>query len=146
MQADLALAPARFEGLRLNEGIAIGRAVLHQPRVSIRQMVADDPDVELERFDEAVETCTARIDAMLADSDMADGGEHREILESYRMFAEDRGWLGRIGEAIRSGLTAEARCSACRTTRACACRRSPTPICASASPTSKTSPTGCCVI
>jgi phosphotransferase system enzyme I (PtsP) len=108
MRADLALAPARLDGMRLSDGIAIGRAVLHQPRVSIRQMVADNPDLELKRLDEALSSMHSAIDDMLAASDMADGGEHREILESYRMFAEDSGWLGRIGEAIRTGLTAEA--------------------------------------
>jgi phosphotransferase system enzyme I (PtsP) len=106
LRADL--APARLDGMRLNEGIAIGRAVLHQPRVSIRQMVADNPDLELKRLDEALSSMHSAIDDMLASSDMAEGGEHREILESYRMFAEDSGWLGRIGEAIRTGLTAEA--------------------------------------
>ncbi len=108
MRADLALAPARLDGLRLNEGIAIGRAVLHQPRVSIRQMVADNPEVELKRLDDALTSMHSAIDDMLAASELAESGEHREILESYRMFAEDRGWLSRISEAIRSGLTAEA--------------------------------------
>jgi len=108
MRADLALAPARLDGMRLNEGIAIGRAVLHQPRVSIRQMVADNSDLEAKRLDEALSSMHSAIDDMLASSEMADGGEHRDILESYRMFAEDSGWLGRIGEAIQTGLTAEA--------------------------------------
>ena len=36
-------------------------------------------------------------------------GEHHDVLESYRMFAADRGWVRRIADAIRSGLTAEAR-------------------------------------
>ena len=31
-----------------------------------------------------------------------------EILEAYRMFAYDRGWVRRMKEAIHSGLTAEA--------------------------------------
>ncbi|MBV8131927.1 MAG: phosphoenolpyruvate--protein phosphotransferase, partial [Alphaproteobacteria bacterium] len=30
------------------------------------------------------------------------------VLETYRMFAADRGWVSRIADAIRSGLTAEA--------------------------------------
>src|SRR3546814_3017736 len=68
-------------------------------------MVAENPDAELERFREAVETMHSALDAMLADSEMAGDGEHREILETYRMFAEDRGWLARIAEAIRTGLT-----------------------------------------
>ena len=35
-------------------------------------------------------------------------GEQREILETFRMFVDDRGWLERVREAIGSGLTAEA--------------------------------------
>ena len=35
-------------------------------------------------------------------------GEQREILETFRMFADDRGWIERVREAIASGLTAEA--------------------------------------
>src|SRR5262249_34331960 len=45
--------------------------------------------------------------AMMAAAEMH-GGDERDILETYRMFAEDRGWVGRIAEAIRTGLTAEA--------------------------------------
>src|SRR5438045_9245662 len=48
------------------------------------------------------------IDALVDTSHGLGPGEHRDILETYRMFAADRGWLGRIGEAVRSGLTAEA--------------------------------------
>ena len=39
---------------------------------------------------------------------MSDAGEHRDVLEAYRMFARDRGWLRRIEEAVRTGLSAEA--------------------------------------
>jgi phosphotransferase system enzyme I (PtsP) len=35
-------------------------------------------------------------------------GEHREVLETYRMFAHDQGWVRKLEEAIRNGLTAEA--------------------------------------
>src|SRR4029453_13168236 len=47
------------------------------------------------------------LDRMLATSDLA-GGEQREVLEAYRMFAHDTGWLSRIREAIGTGLSAEA--------------------------------------
>jgi phosphotransferase system enzyme I (PtsP) len=36
------------------------------------------------------------------------GDDHVEVLESYRMFANDRGWVRRIETAINQGLTAEA--------------------------------------
>ncbi|HJS32333.1 MAG TPA: phosphoenolpyruvate--protein phosphotransferase [Alphaproteobacteria bacterium] len=101
-----ALLPARLEGLKLNQGLAIGRVVMHQPRVTVRQMVAENPDAELTRLQEALSGMHSALDDMLAASDLGEG-ETREILETYRMFAEDRGWLGRISEAIKSGLTAE---------------------------------------
>ncbi len=39
---------------------------------------------------------------------VADGGEHRDVLEAYRMFSYDQGWLHKIREAVSTGLTAEA--------------------------------------
>jgi len=104
----IGLLPVRLEGVALNGGLALGLAVLHEPRILLRQMVAEDPRQEMERFRGAVEAMQSALDDMLESSDFADGGEHRDILETYRMFAEDRGWLGRIGEIINTGLTAEA--------------------------------------
>ncbi len=104
----IGLLPVRLDGIVLNGGLAIGQAVLHEPRIMLKQMVAEDPHHELDRLRAAVATMQSALDDMLASSDFADGGEHRDILETYRMFAEDRGWLGRIGEIINSGLTAEA--------------------------------------
>src|SRR5260221_2671658 len=106
--AAVAIAPRRLDGVRLNGGLAIGNAVLHQPRVTIRQMVAEDPKVELERLRDAVTVMHMALDHLLAADDLAASGEHRDVLETYRMFAEDRGWLNRIRETIRTGLTAEA--------------------------------------
>ncbi len=100
--------PMRLDGIRLNGGLAIGQAVLHEPRLVIRQVVAEDANAELERLHRAVAEMQDAIDKLFADSDMAVGGDHRDILETYRMFAEDRGWLHRMGEAVKSGLTAEA--------------------------------------
>jgi phosphotransferase system, enzyme I, PtsP len=100
--------PVRLDGIRLNPGLAIGPAVLHQPRVVIRQVVAEDIDAEEERLHRAIAAMQNAIDKLVDTSRGLGPGEHRDIIESYRMFAADRGWLGRIGEAIRSGLTAEA--------------------------------------
>ena len=43
----------------------------------------------------------APLDAMLAHPDLA-AGEQREVIEAYRMFANDRGWMRRIREAVHS--------------------------------------------
>ena len=48
------------------------------------------------------------LDLMLERGDVADGGEHRDVLEAYRMFAYDQGWMHRMHEAVVTGLTAEA--------------------------------------
>jgi phosphotransferase system, enzyme I, PtsP len=100
--------PLRLDGVKLNGGLAIGQAVMHEPRIIIRQVVAEDTDAELDRLRRAVAAMQTAIDQLLAASDVAPGGEHRDILETYRMFAGDHGWLHRIGEAVRGGLTAEA--------------------------------------
>ena len=60
------------------------------------------------RLDDAIATLRADLDVMLERGDVADGGEHRDVLEAYRMFAYDRGWLHRMREAVLTGLTAEA--------------------------------------
>ncbi|UCH75446.1 MAG: GAF domain-containing protein, partial [Rhodospirillales bacterium] len=105
----IALRPLRLEGTRLNGGLAMGRAVVHERRTSIRQVVAEDVGAELERFDAAVANMHRALDAMMAElGGHRAGKEHVEVLEAYRMFAEDRGWLARIREGIRGGLTADA--------------------------------------
>jgi phosphotransferase system enzyme I (PtsP) len=43
------LAALRLEGTRLNGGLAKGIAVLHEPRVVIAQLIAEDPAAELRR-------------------------------------------------------------------------------------------------
>jgi phosphotransferase system enzyme I (PtsP) len=100
--------PLRLDGIKLNPGLAMGQAVLHQAAIVIRQVVAEDPVAELERLNRAIATMQTAIDALLEQSDMPSGGEHRDVLETYRMFAADRGWLTRISDAVKGGLTAEA--------------------------------------
>ncbi len=100
--------PMRLDGIRLNPGLAVGPAVLYEPKVVIRQVVAEDVAGEQKRLRHAVAAMQQAIDALVDTSHGLGPGEHRDIIETYRMFAADRGWLGRINEAVRSGLTAEA--------------------------------------
>ncbi len=100
--------PVRLEGIRLNPGLAVGPAVLHEPAVVIRQVVAEDVEAEQERLHQAVAAMQEAIEKLVDRTRGLWPGEHRDIIETYRMFAADRGWLGRIGDAVRSGLTAEA--------------------------------------
>ena len=106
MTADAAVMH-RLDGARLVEGVAIGQAWLHEPRVEVTRLLAESPQAELERLERAVDGLREALDQMLATSDLV-GGEQREVLEAYRMFAQDRGWLRRMREAIGTGLSAEA--------------------------------------
>jgi len=103
-----AMLPTRIEGISLNGGLAEGVAVLHRPQPATRELVADDPDWERHRFDQAVSSMHSSLDALIARTAGFGISESHEILATYRMIAEDRGWLGRIHEAINAGLTAEA--------------------------------------
>jgi phosphotransferase system enzyme I (PtsP) len=100
--------PWRGQGVSFCEGIAVGRVVLHEPRVKIEKLIADDVNHERQRLDKAVAELRASIDAMLAAEDAVITGETRDVLETYRMFADDRGWLLKLREAVFTGLTAEA--------------------------------------
>lgn len=105
----LALTPLRLEGVKLAGGLSMGRAVLHRPMVPVGRLVAEDPDQEKARLDDGLRSMHAQLDDMLeaVDSD-GNGGDHMDVLRTYRMIAEDRGWIKRIHEAIETGLTAEA--------------------------------------
>jgi phosphotransferase system enzyme I (PtsP) len=97
-----------LNGTALNDGIALGHVVLHEPRVVITNFIADDPQKERGRLETAIAALRADLDAMLEHGDMAEGGDHRDVLEAYRMFAHDRGWVHKLEEAVLTGLTAEA--------------------------------------
>lgn len=100
--------PVSFKGLSFNEGIGLGHVVLHEPRIVVTNLFNEDSEQEMRRLEAALGSLRLSIDDMLSRRDVAFEGEHREVLEAYRMFANDRGWVRRLGEAIRNGLTAEA--------------------------------------
>lgn len=100
--------PQRLAGLTLVKGLASGAAVFHQPRVTIEHVMAEDTEAERQRVYLAFDKMRDQIERMTSQAEFGGGGEHEEVLETYRMFAYDEGWARRINEAIDSGLTAEA--------------------------------------
>jgi phosphotransferase system, enzyme I, PtsP len=103
--------PRIFPGVRLVGGIAIGVIVQHGARAVSGRLLADEPSAELDRLHAAAERLQRGLDELL-DGHIPGTGEvgvaSREVLEAYRLVAADAGWLDRVGEAIRGGLTAEA--------------------------------------
>ncbi|MBI0473758.1 phosphoenolpyruvate--protein phosphotransferase [Sphingomonas sp. MA1305] len=101
-------AAVRLMGLKLVEGMGSGFAVFHQPRVVVEHTVAEDINAERHRVYAAFDKMREQIDRMTREAEFGVDGEHKEVLETYKMFAYDEGWARRINEAIDSGLTAEA--------------------------------------
>ena len=100
--------PVSIEGNSYGEGIGLGYVVLHEPRIVVTNLLNEDTDQELQRLAEALGSLRISIDDMLSRREVSMEGEHRAVLETYRMFAHDRGWVRKLEEAIRNGLTAEA--------------------------------------
>jgi phosphotransferase system enzyme I (PtsP) len=107
-----ATVPRLFAGTPLMSGIAVGPIVrLRSVRPAVK-LLADDPQAEQIRLDQAVNRMQRGLDDLFADvpsnGRAADVSASREVLEAYRLVASDAGWLRRVGDVIRGGVTAEA--------------------------------------
>src|SRR5262245_9224937 len=96
-----------LRGNSLAEGIALGHVVLHEPRIVITNLIAENIPLEKQRLEQAVSTLQDSVEPLISHAENLRGAEYSDILESFRMFAHDRGWLKRMREAIDTGLTAE---------------------------------------
>lgn len=101
-----ATVPRRFGGTSLVPGLAIGPVVRHGATLAPRRLLADDPSQELARLAHGVETMQRGLDELISAA-LPPGEAPREILEAYRLVAADAGWLRRVNDAIRGGLSAE---------------------------------------
>ena len=97
--------PERLKGLGVVSGVARGGAAFHEPPTPKHRVFAADVETELSRLEHGIAALQASVDAMLARETLEDAP--REVLETYRLFAYDRGWKERMRAAAASGLTAE---------------------------------------
>ncbi len=100
--------PLSLKGTPVADGVGLGHVVLHEPRVVVKNLVADDVDAELARLDKALAEVRQNLDELIETGSAGQAGEHLDVLETFRLFAHDRGWLRRLREATMTGLTAEA--------------------------------------
>lgn len=100
--------PERLSGRVFSEGIAIGKAVLHEPHTPLGRIVADDPEAEERRLNEALSQVRARLTAMLEGDEFSITGVSRDVLETFRMLAHDPSWEARLKSGVRAGLSADA--------------------------------------
>ena len=81
--------------------------VLHDPQIVVSDPISDDPERERRRLHVGIEALRAEVDEMLAADYLTASGEHRDVLNAYRMFAYDKGWVRRMEASIDTGLAAE---------------------------------------
>jgi len=105
--AKLHTRPVLFRGTTGQEGAAAGTVFLHEPRVVVTNPVSDDPERELVRLREAIESLKTKMDEIVSHAVTVDP-EQVAVLEAYRMIANSRSWVRRMEDGIASGLTAEA--------------------------------------
>jgi len=100
--------PERIKGQRFAEGLAYGHVILHEAPLAPEKLLSNDPVEEEIRLNRSLTELKASIDSMLDGGQGKLSGQSFEVLETYRMFADDRGWNRSLIEAVRSGLTADA--------------------------------------
>ena len=99
--------PVALKGTPVADGVGLGHIVMHEPRIIVKHIVAEDIRRENQRLDDAIDAMRHSLDRLI-ESKSVGSGEHRDVLETFRLFAHDRGWLRRLREAVATGLTAEA--------------------------------------
>ncbi|WP_316014471.1 phosphoenolpyruvate--protein phosphotransferase [Roseobacter sp. HKCCA0434] len=98
---------AFFRGVQGQEGVVEGVVHFHDPQIVISDPVSDDPEGEHRRLHTALHQLRGEVDRMLHGDVVEETGEAAEVLQTYAMFARDRGWIARMEEGIREGLAAE---------------------------------------
>ncbi len=99
--------PRQFDALPIAPGLVIGPVVLHGMGAPVRRLLAEDPQVEMARITAAAASIQKTLDELI-DSSRPDDDDAREVLEATRLVSADEGWLRRVAEAAKSGLSAEA--------------------------------------
>lgn len=101
------VAKDRLRGTVINSGYGIGNIVVHRRRKAVAVVFAGDKDRELKNLENARKKMNDDLNEKIS-REGKNSGEHIEILDAYRMIANDKGWYNRITNHINSGLTAEA--------------------------------------
>jgi len=102
----------KISGISLSQGIGIGKAYFYAPENISHKILSDDPSYEIQRLESALTSFNRTLEETL--NNLSDNLEKNEnlqcpldILQSYHMFSQDKGWIQSIQDAIHTGLTAE---------------------------------------
>lgn len=97
----------KLKGTIINAGCGLGTVVVHRRRKAVTKMFSKDKEKELQNLSIARQKMNDDLEAKIKLKNIQND-EQVEILDAYRMMANDKGWYNRITNHINSGLTAEA--------------------------------------
>ncbi len=98
--------PVISDAIIANEGIAIGKVLLHDPKIKIKNPIADNPKAEKAKLSKAFKKLEDEVESMIAKTFYDETNESMEVFEAYQMFARDKGWRKRMEASIERGLAA----------------------------------------
>lgn len=96
-----------LHGVSLNKGYGVGKAVFHRRHRDLVNIFTENIELEKSKLAEARERMVKYIDSKIAQAGSLIGNT-AEIMETYKMFALDKGWYKKISADIDKGYTAEA--------------------------------------
>ena len=99
--------PHMITGGIAQEGFSEGVVLLHDPKIVVSNLVADDPEAEKFRLNEAMDKLRMNVDDLLSATRRGAAKDQADILEAYQLMANSKGWMARLESSIDSGLTAE---------------------------------------
>lgn len=100
--------PETLRGRVISKGLGIGMACPHDPDVPAAKFFSSDPEEEMLRLAVGLQELRASIDTMLAGGASNLGDDPLDIMQAYRMLANDPGWANRLADGVKAGLSAEA--------------------------------------
>src|SRR5262249_22621120 len=85
-----------FVGLKFAPGLVRGVAFIHRKRIEMKIALSEDPAREMQRLQAGLYELQDSIDTLIRQTGFEEGGEQRDIMETYRMFAHDKGWINQL--------------------------------------------------
>ena len=96
-----------LHGTSLNKGYGVGKAILHHRHRDVINIFAENIELEKSKLAEGRARMVAYFDSKIEQAGSYIGNT-TEIMETYKMFATDKGWYKKLIADIEKGYTAEA--------------------------------------
>ncbi len=98
--------PLSINGLIGKEGIVIGNTCLLEPKIKVKNPIADNPKLEKQKLKKSISKLKNQLSEIISKKHFKKKGDFLEILETHKLLIEDKGWIKRMETYIDSGLSA----------------------------------------